>query len=84
MSKIVDRISKVINIYDGESTLTFLKPYSEEFMDNLLCIYEDAFGLYNAYAFTKEKVLEKFKNGFTDETRKQLDEVYADLQRKLD
>jgi hypothetical protein len=35
---------KAITIYDEDSTSTFMKPFSEEYSNQLLIIHEDAYG----------------------------------------
>jgi hypothetical protein len=37
-------IRKAITIYDEDSSMTLFKPFSEEYKNQLLVIYEDAYG----------------------------------------
>lgn len=64
---------KAITLIQEDSALTFLKPYSEELIDHLFVVYEDAYGdtvsgllhkntIHEKYSLKNDMILKIFKN----------------------
>jgi hypothetical protein len=65
---------KAIVIYDDDSAMTLLKPISEEYNNQLLVIYEDAYG----EAVLEIKSIEDIKKNFIN-----TDEEFNEILKQL-